>query len=64
MMTIWDLLELAAWVLSALTAGWLLYDAAMISRRYSEEFLTHTIEDLGDGHYSATDGATTEGERS
>ena len=63
-MTIWDLLELAAWVLSALTAGWLLYDASMISRRYSEEFLTHTIEDLGDGHYSATDGATTEGERS
>lgn len=47
-MTVWDLLEWAAWLLSALVAGWLLYDAVMTSRRYSEEFLTHTLEDLGD----------------
>ena len=62
-MTIWDLLELAAWVLSALTAGWLLYDAAMISRRYGEEFLTHTIEDLGDANLVETDTSRREGER-
>lgn len=55
-MTVWNLLEWAAWALSAMIAGWLLYDAVMTSRRYSEEFLTHTIEDLGDADFSEIDG--------
>jgi len=62
-MTVWDLLEWAAWLLSALVAGWLLYDAVMTSRRYSEDFLTHTLEDLGDVDLTALDGPGTEGAR-
>lgn len=62
-MTVWNLLEWAAWVLSALVAGWLLYDAVLTSRRYSEEFLTHTIEDLGDSDFTDLHDPRTEGER-
>lgn len=47
-MTIWDLFEWGAWALSALIAAWLVLDAIRVSRRYDEDFLTHTIEDLGD----------------
>jgi hypothetical protein len=39
------------------------YDAVMTSRRYSEEFLTHTIEDLGDANLVQTDTSRREGER-
>jgi hypothetical protein len=46
--TIWTLFEYGAWVLSALVASWLLYDAYRIGRDYDEEFLVHTIEDLGE----------------
>ena len=62
-MTVWDLMELSAWLLSALVAGWLVYDAVMTSRRYSEEFLTHTIEDLGAGDLTNLDDRGTEGSR-
>jgi hypothetical protein len=62
-MTVWNLLEWAAWLLSALVAGWLLYDAVMTSRRYSEEFLTHTIEDLGDADFATVEDPGTEGTR-
>lgn len=51
-MTIWNLFEYVAWALSALIAAWLVYDAVMTSRRYSEEFLTHTLEDFGDADFS------------
>lgn len=47
-MTIWELTEYAAWVLSALIAAYLLGDAVRISRHYDEEFLVHTLEDLGE----------------
>lgn len=60
-MTIWNALEWAAWAVSALVAGWLLYDAVMISRRYSEDFLTHTIEDLGDAEFAHLDGPDKKG---
>jgi hypothetical protein len=56
-MTVWNLLEWAAWLLSALVAAWLLYDAVTTSRRYSEEFLTHTVEDLGDFDDPGAEGA-------
>jgi hypothetical protein len=62
-MSIWNVLELAAWLLSALVAGWLLYDAVLTSRRYSEEFLTHTIEDLGDAGFASMDDPGSEGVR-
>jgi len=44
----WTLLEYGAWVLAAVVAIWLLYDAYRVGRDYDEEFLTHTIEDLGE----------------
>lgn len=47
-MNFWTLFENGAWVLSALVAGWLLYDAYRVGRDYDEEFLVHTIEDLGE----------------
>lgn len=62
-MTIWNLLEWLAWALSALIAAWLVYDAAATSRRYSEEFLTHTIEDLGDADFGGPEGPDVEGAR-
>lgn len=62
-MTIWNLLEYAAWALSLVIAAWLVYDATMTSRRYSEEFLTHTIEDLGDADFGELDGPDMEGAR-
>lgn len=62
-MTIWSVLEGLAWALSALVAAWLVYDAVATSRRYSEEFLTHTIEDLGDADFGELDGPDVEGAR-
>ncbi len=62
-MSVWNLLELAAWVLSAVIAAWLVYDAVMTSRRYSEEFLTHTIEDLGDADFTDYEGPDVKGAR-
>lgn len=47
-MTVWNLLEVSAWVLSALIAAWLLYDAYRTGRDFDEEFLVHTMEDLGE----------------
>lgn len=47
-MTVWELLQNAAWVLSALIAGWLLHDAYRTGRDFDEEFLVHTMEDLGE----------------
>ncbi|CAM5742883.1 hypothetical protein MAUB1S_03598 [Mycolicibacterium aubagnense] len=47
-MNFWTLLENAAWVLSALVASWLLYDAYRVGRDYDEDFLVHTVEDLGE----------------
>jgi hypothetical protein len=63
-MTIWNLLEWLAWALSAVIAAWLVYDAVMTSRRYSEEFLTHTIEDLGDTGFGDLDGPDVRGAQS
>lgn len=40
------LIELAAWVLSAVIAIWLVLDVVRTGRKYDEEFLTSTVEDL------------------
>jgi len=40
------LLELGAWALSAVIAVWLVTDVVRTGRRYSEDFLTSTVEDL------------------
>lgn len=37
-------LELIAWLLSALIAGWLLLDMVRVGRRYSEEQLINVAE--------------------
>ncbi|ART67758.1 hypothetical protein BTO20_03400 [Mycobacterium dioxanotrophicus] len=47
-MNFWTLFEYGAWVLAALVAAWMLFDAYKVSRDYDEEFLVHTIEDLGE----------------
>jgi hypothetical protein len=39
-----DILEWAAWVISAALGGWMLFDAIGVSRRYDEEFLTTSVE--------------------
>lgn len=47
-MTVWELFEDAAWVLSAMITAWLLHDAYRTGREYDEDFLVHTMEDLGE----------------
>ena len=39
-----DVLEIAAWVISAGLGGWMLLDAIRVSRSYDEEFLTTSVE--------------------
>ena len=43
-MTVWGLIEVAAWVLSAVIAVWMIADLIRVSREYDEEFLTTAIE--------------------
>lgn len=44
----WQLLEVVAWALSAVVAVWLLRDAYRTGRDHDEDFLVHTMEDLGE----------------
>jgi hypothetical protein len=62
--TVWNLMEWTAWALSALIAAWMAYDAMATSRRYSEEFLTHTMEDLVDADFTGLDGSDLKGVQS
>jgi hypothetical protein len=39
-----DVLEIAAWVISAALGGWMVLDAIRVSRDYDEEFLTTSVE--------------------
>jgi hypothetical protein len=39
-----DILEWAAWVISAGLGGWMLLDAVKVSREHDEEFLTTSVE--------------------
>lgn len=43
-MSVWDVIELAAWVLSAVIALWMIADVIRVSREYDEEFLTTAVE--------------------
>jgi hypothetical protein len=43
-MSVWGAIELAAWVLSAGIAVWMIADVIRVSREYDEEFLTSAIE--------------------
>lgn len=47
-MNVWHLLEYAAWALAAVIAIWLLRDAYRTGRDNDEDFLVHTMEDLGE----------------
>jgi hypothetical protein len=39
-----DILEWAAWIISAGLGAWMLWDAITVSRTYDEEFLTTSVE--------------------
>jgi hypothetical protein len=39
-----QILEIAAWVISAGLAAWMVFDAIRVSRTYDEEFLTTSVE--------------------
>jgi hypothetical protein len=43
-MSAFDILEYAAWGISALLGLWMLYDTIKTNRSYSEEFLTSSKE--------------------
>lgn len=43
-MSIAGIAELAAWLLSAVIAGWLLFDVIRVSRRHDEETLVNPGE--------------------
>lgn len=47
-MSVWEMLEWAAWIISAVIAIWLIADVIKVSREYDEEFLTSSIESLDD----------------
>jgi hypothetical protein len=36
--------EYLAWIISALLAAWMLFDAVKVSREHDEEFLTTSVE--------------------
>lgn len=42
------LVEIAAWVLSAAIALWMVVDVLRVDRTYDEEYLGSAIEDLSD----------------
>lgn len=43
-MDAWDLFEYAAWVASGLLGGWMLINATLIGRSYSEDVLLSSRE--------------------
>lgn len=43
-MSVWGALEVAAWVLSAGIALWMVVDLVRVGREYDEDFLTTAVE--------------------
>jgi len=43
-----NILEWAAWIISAGLGGWMLLDAFRVGRTYDEEFLTTSVEGIDD----------------
>ena len=43
-MSVWGALEVAAWVLSAGIALWMVADLVRVGREYDEDFLTTAVE--------------------
>lgn len=43
-----EILEWAAWIISAGLGGWMLLDAFRVSQAYDEEFLTTSVEGTDD----------------
>lgn len=44
-MTVWTVLEIAAWILSAVIAIWLITDVVRVSRKHGEELLTTPVDE-------------------
>lgn len=44
-MTVWTVLEIAAWILSAVIAIWLITDIVRVSRKHGEELLTTSVDE-------------------
>jgi len=42
----WDALEWAAWIVSAILFGWMAYDAFVVGRDYNEDLLLSSREGL------------------
>jgi hypothetical protein len=43
-MSIVDLLEIAAWVISAVLVAWMVYDSIKVSREYPEDYLLSRVD--------------------
>ena len=43
-MTVWNYLEWAAWIVSGRLILWMLWDAILVSKNYSEDVLTSSQE--------------------
>lgn len=43
-MTVWNYLEWAAWIVSGLLILWMLWDAILVSKNFSEDVLTSSQE--------------------
>lgn len=47
-MVFWQVMEWAAWILSAVLAGWMVLDAIKVGREYSEGVLLSSREGVDD----------------
>ncbi len=43
-MTVWNYLEWAAWIVSGLLILWMLWDAILVNKNFSEDVLTSSQE--------------------
>lgn len=49
-MSVGDVAEILAWVISAIIAVWMVTDMVKVSRTHDEEFLTASAEEFDEAH--------------
>lgn len=49
-MSIGDVAEIVAWVISGIIALWMMIDVVKVSRSHDEEFLTASAEEFDEAH--------------